>query len=98
VATVVVNVSGARMGVSGGKSLASASLSVFVKGGSVNRETIEDNCEVGGFGDGCSTDDKVLKADSSFSTGAEARSFWDWLILKKNLIGPFCKTNKNIHM
>jgi hypothetical protein len=84
------------MGTNEGNS--SASLSTFGEEASANRETSDGNCEMADVGDGCSTDREVVTAGSSSSTGVEARSFWDWLMRKKNLIGPFCKTNKKIHI
>jgi hypothetical protein len=87
VAAVCINVSGARICASG--LFSSTSLSAFGEEISANREICDGNCEMADVKDGCSTDGELLTAFSCFSSGAEARSFWDWLIRKKNLIGPF---------
>ena len=96
VAAVFINVSGPRLCASG--RFSSASLSTFGEEISDDRETCDGECEMADVKDCCSTDGELLTALSSFSRGTEARSFWDWLIRKKNLIGPFCKTNKKIHI
>jgi hypothetical protein len=93
-AAVWINVSGVRTCASG--RFSSASLSAFGEEISDNRETSDGQCETVDVKDGCSTDGELLTAGSCFSAGGETRSFWDWLIRKKNLIGPFCKANKKI--
>jgi len=96
VAAVFINVSGTRVCANG--RFSSASLSTLGEEISDNRETCVGRCEMADVKDGCSTDGELLTALSCFSGGVEARSFWDWLIRKKNLIGPFCKTHKKIHI
>lgn len=96
VAAVCNTVSGFRICACG--RISSVSLSAFGEEISDNRGTSDGKCEMADVKDGCSTDDELVTAGSCFSTGAEARFFWDWLIRKKNLMGPFCKTNKKIHI